>query len=171
MIKYIFFNFVPLGIIIKNWVNITCWIDRQWKNISSRISGWVENIKGFFDGMWDGVIGGLKWALNGIIGLLNDGIYGVNVLISGANSIPGVSIGYIPYIPYLAHGGVTTGPTMAMIGEGAEQEAVLPLSKLQGMLNMAGSNGAQVVVLELRGGNRAFREFLDRKSTRLNSSH
>jgi hypothetical protein len=81
------------------------------------------------------------------------------MLIGGANRIPGVNIPYIPYIPYLAEGGVTTGPTMAMIGEGKEQEAVLPLSRLQGMLNMAGSNGSQRVVLEFRGGSRAFREF------------
>ena len=30
----------------------------------------------------------------------------------------------------LASGGVATGPTLAMIGEGGESEAVLPLSKL-----------------------------------------
>jgi len=159
MAKSIFLNFTPLGIIIKNWGAISGWIYNQWKGISSTVGGWVKHIKGFFSGMWDGVVSGLKWALNGIIGLLNDGIYGVNVLISGANRIPGVNIGFIPYIPYLAEGGVTTGPTMAMIGEGREQEAVLPLSKLQGMLNMAGSGGGQVVVFELRGGSRAFREF------------
>ena len=34
----------------------------------------------------------------------------------------------IPEIPYLAAGGVATGPTTAMIGEGRYQEAVLPLS-------------------------------------------
>lgn len=159
MVKTIFFNFTPLGIIIKNWGAITGWISKQWSGIGNTISTWVGRIKGFFSGMWDGVVNGLKWALNGIIGLLNDGIYGVNVLIGGANRIPGVNIGYIPYIPYLAHGGVTTGPTMAMIGEGAEQEAVLPLSKLQGMLNMAGNNSAQGLVIEFRGGSRAFREF------------
>lgn len=159
-IKFIFFNFIPLGIIIKNWGAITGWVDKQWSSIASTVSGWVSKIGGFFDGMWDGVVDGLKWALNGIIGILNGGIYGVNVVIAGISSIPGVDISQIPYIPYLAHGGVTTGPTMAMIGEGAEQEAVLPLSKLQGMLNMAGNNGSSRVVIEFRGGNRAFREFM-----------
>lgn len=159
LIKDIFLNFTVLGIIIKNWGAITGWISNQWKNISRIIGGWVTNIKGFFSGMWNGVVAGLKWALNGIIGLLNDGIYGVNTLISGANRIPGVNIGYIPYIPYLAAGGVTTGPTMAMIGEGREQEAVLPLSKLQGMLDMAGNGSGAGIVIEFKGGSRAFREF------------
>ena len=35
----------------------------------------------------------------------------------------------------LADGGVVTGPTLAMVGEGQESEAVLPLSKLEGMLS------------------------------------
>lgn len=157
MVKTIFFNFTPLGIIIKNWGAITDWISTQWSNIGRTISGWVGRIKGFFSGMWDGVTDGLKWALNGIISLLNDGIYGVNKLISGANSIPGVDIPYIPYIPYLAEGGVTTGPTLAMIGEGREQEAVLPLSKLQGLLNMQG-DGGRPIVLQINGS--GFREFL-----------
>ncbi|MEV6174875.1 hypothetical protein AB0L99_42555 [Streptomyces sp. NPDC051954] len=157
MVKTIFFNFTPLGIIIKNWGAITGWISTQWSDIGRTISGWVDRIKGFFSGMWDGVVSGLKWALNGIIGLLNDGIYGVNTLISGANRIPGVDIGFIPYIPYLAEGGVTTGPALAMIGEGREQEAVLPLSKLQGLLNMQG-DGGRPIVLQINGG--GFREFL-----------
>jgi hypothetical protein len=32
-------------------------------------------------------------------------------------------------IPGLAEGGITTGPTLAQIGEGKYQEAVLPLNK------------------------------------------
>ena len=168
MAKTIFLNFTPLGIIIKNWGAITGWVSNQWRNIANTVSGWVGKIKGFFSGMWDGVVSGLKWALNGIISLLNDGIYGVNVLISGANRIPGVDIGFIPYIPYLAHGGVTTGPTMAMIGEGREQEAVLPLSRLESMINTGPGAGQAVgqvqsvevrTVLDVQGGANAFTDF------------
>lgn len=42
----------------------------------------------------------------------------------------------------LATGGVTTGPTHALIGEGREQEAVLPLSHLDKMLENNKSGGA-----------------------------
>lgn len=37
-------------------------------------------------------------------------------------------------VPQLASGGIVSEPTLAMIGEGNESEAVLPLSKLQGFL-------------------------------------
>lgn len=47
-------------------------------------------------------------------------------------------------IPALAEGGVVTGPTLALIGEGRESEAVIPLSKLNTM--MEGGGGQNVVV-------------------------
>lgn len=52
----------------------------------------------------------------------------------------------------LAEGGITTGPTRALIGEGREKEAVMPLSKLQAFVNNNG-NGMQngMVVGVLRG--------------------
>lgn len=43
----------------------------------------------------------------------------------------------------LAHGGLVTGPTRALIGEGREDEAVLPLSKLNTMVERAARTGAQ----------------------------
>jgi len=47
-------------------------------------------------------------------------------------------------IPALAEGGIVTGPTLALIGEGRESEAVIPLSKLNTM--MQGGGGQNVVV-------------------------
>lgn len=41
----------------------------------------------------------------------------------------------IPTIPALASGGVVTKPTMALIGEGNESEAVMPLSKLSALMS------------------------------------
>ena len=52
-------------------------------------------------------------------------------------------------IPQLAEGGITNGATLAMIGEGKEQEAVLPLSKLASLMGGFGINGMQ----SARGGN------------------
>ena len=52
----------------------------------------------------------------------------------------------------MAEGGIVTRPTLAMIGEGGEPEAVIPLSKMGGMgtmnitVNMpAGADGNDVV--------------------------
>jgi hypothetical protein len=50
--------------------------------------------------------------------------------------------GYFMKALGMADGGIVTGPTHALIGEGNESEAVLPLSKLKGMLNTTFSAGA-----------------------------
>jgi archaellum component FlaC len=55
-------------------------------------------------------------------------------------------------IPGLAKGGIVTGPTLAMIGEGPDDEAVVPLSRLESMIKpdavpqKAGVGGAGVDV-------------------------
>jgi phage-related minor tail protein len=64
--------------------------------------------------------------------------------IGGIKDIGGTMVKYVlpamGGIPMLADGGVVTGPTLAMIGEGGESEAVIPLSKLDGMMkNGSGS--------------------------------
>lgn len=51
-------------------------------------------------------------------------------------------------IPSMAEGGIATGPTLAYIGEGGESEAVIPLSKLEGMM---GSSGTTTLVIDSRG--------------------
>ena len=58
-------------------------------------------------------------SVNGFIGTINN-------VIGVINKIPGVDIGTIPL---LAQGAIATAPTLAMIGEGGEPEAVVPLSR------------------------------------------
>ncbi|MCM1941767.1 hypothetical protein NC239_26570 [Streptomyces sp. G3] len=177
---------------VVNWFRDKAWpwMKGVWDSIANGARSAVEGVKETFNdvvnwfgrlpgriaaagrGMWDSVQDGLKQALNGAIYVINQGIWFINdKLIGNANRIPGVDIPFIPYIPYLAKGGITTGPTMAMIGEGREQEAVLPLSKLQYLLDTNAATAlatartprvepAQTRLLfELRGGSRAFREF------------
>jgi len=50
--------------------------------------------------------------------------------------------GFMPNIPMLAEGGVVTSPTLAMIGEGGQSEAVIPLDRL----GEFGGGGQNVVV-------------------------
>lgn len=47
-------------------------------------------------------------------------------------------------IPAMAEGGIVTGPTLALIGEGRESEAVIPLSKLNSMMNGGGGGAVEV---------------------------
>jgi len=50
-----------------------------------------------------------------------------------------------------AEGGIVTQPTMAMIGEAGEAEAVIPLSKLSNMVAGGGGRGSQSIYIELDG--------------------
>ena len=50
-------------------------------------------------------------------------------------------------IPGLAEGGIVTGPTLAMIGEGGESEAVIPLSKLSAMMQNSNSGSQRIEVV------------------------
>lgn len=138
------------------------WIRDKWNSAVSFFSGIPGKIAAGAKGMWNFVTDGLKGALNSAIDLVNGAIFFINdKLISNANRIPGVNIPFIPYVPFLAEGGITTGPTMAMIGEGREQEAVLPLSKLQGLIDMTkGSGGQGMTVSFAPTGGDAFMEWL-----------
>ncbi|MFJ3705024.1 MULTISPECIES: phage tail tape measure protein [unclassified Streptomyces] len=98
------------------------------------VSGLPGRISRAASGMWDSITRSFK-------GMVNQLISGWNnlTLTIGGGSIMGVSIPSLtlstPNIPYLADGGITTGPTLAMIGEGREDEAVLPLSRLEQLIN------------------------------------
>ncbi|MFD1515668.1 phage tail protein [Halomarina rubra] len=73
----------------------------------------------------------------------------------GGVNIPSATIGGGRYainesldLPQLAEGGIATRPTLAEIGEGSEPEAVLPLSKLDRMLDSDGSGDTTHVTIE-----------------------
>ncbi len=61
---------------------------------------------------------------------------------SAATTITGGLGGVFEGILGLASGGVVNGPTLAMIGEGSESEAVMPLSKLGSMMQNTFNAGA-----------------------------
>lgn len=120
------------------------------KNLGSGIWSGIQtlgsNIGSFFSGVWDGIVSGFK-------GFINIFINGINTIIGGFNKlsftapdwVPGIggkTIGFnLPTIPLLAKGGIATGPTLAMVGEGREHEAILPLSKLQSLIQRAKGTG------------------------------
>jgi len=91
----------------------------------------------------------IKSAINAVLKFIGDKINSfidnINGIIGLLNKIPGVNIGKIGKlsIPQLANGGIVSSPTLAMIGEGRESEAVIPLSKLEGMMNN-GMGGATI---------------------------
>lgn len=166
----------------RAWSGITAFFQNAWARITSGlrvavafvramfatfplvVGAAVGRIGSFLSGIWDGITNGLAAALNGAIWLINTAIAGINTLIRGANAVPGVSIPTIPSIPMLADGGIVTGPTLAMIGEGANEEAVIPLPKgmRDGLLGAGG--GAAEVIIHLDGDEdlvRLFRRAID----------
>lgn len=111
-----------------------------------------EGAKSIFSGTWtaivgilEGAVGRIKALINGIIGFINKFIQAWNKIelsvpsinIPLVGKVGGFSVGLpkIPEIPMLAKGGIVTSPTLAMIGEGGESEAVIPLSKLDSMFD------------------------------------
>lgn len=122
-----------------------------------------NGIKDIFGGAWEALKGLAKAPLNAVISMVNKAIGGLNGLnVKIPDWVPGMggkSFGLnIPTIPGLAEGGVVTQPTVAMIGEGRESEAVLPLSKLGSMMNSGAGGGmtvnfAPVINVSGSGGN------------------
>lgn len=128
------------------------------QNIIGIFTGLIDFITGVFSGDWgkawqgicnifSNLFGGLvniaKIPINAVIGAIDAVIGAINscgitipewVPLLGGKKF---SIS-LPEIPMLATGGIATAPTMAMIGEGAEPEAVLPLSKLAALLDKQG---------------------------------
>lgn len=105
-----------------------------------------ESIVAAFAGIWDTIKELFKAPINAVISMLNFFISKLNTISIGPlpnwsilGEYAGAQIGFdIPEIAYLAQGGIVTQPTMSMVGEGGEPEAVLPLSKLAGMLGGSG---------------------------------
>ena len=104
------------------------------------IIGVLQGVKDFAVTIFNGIVGAYRSVMNGILGLMESGI---NKAIRGLNAAldavdkgagPLVNFGDIPNvsIPRLAEGGITTGPTIAMIGEKGP-EAIIPLDRLGSM--------------------------------------
>ena len=98
-----------------------------------------ENVKNIFANIFGGLVGLAKLPINGIISVINKAFSAIgSVSVSIPDWVPsmgGQTLSFeMPQIPMLANGGIVTKPTTALIGEGAESEAVLPLSKLESLL-------------------------------------
>jgi phage-related minor tail protein len=114
------------------WRTVKGW----WNRLVGFVTGIPGRISSAVSGMWDGIPRAFKGAINGVIGAWNNLSFTI-----GGGSIMGVDIPSItlstPNIPMLAKGGIATGATLAMVGEGREDEAILPLSRLEQMINTA----------------------------------
>lgn len=124
-------SYSPIGLITENWDAIL--------NFFQEIPG---KVGGFFEGVGDAISAPFRSAFNAVAGFWNDSVGSLSWTVPDWIPIIGGNTISMPNIPMLAKGGVITSPTLAMIGEGAEPEAVLPLSKLEAMLNPGTNKGS-----------------------------
>lgn len=99
-----------------------------------------QNIVDIFGNVFGMIVNLAKVPINAVISAINWVLSKINsISVTIPDWVPGVggtTLGFnIPTIPALAAGGIATAPTLAMIGEGGEPEAVMPLSKLAALLD------------------------------------
>ena len=163
----------PIGIavyaIVKNFDSIKSALISIWEAVKNTFStvgsffaGVFNTVKSIFTSIGSTVGNALgnafKSAINGVlrfaVNMINDFIDGINTAIRIINKIPGVKLGNIGRlpIPQLAEGGIVSSPTLAMIGEGKESEAVIPLSKLNSIVSNKSSDNRPInITLNMDG--------------------
>ncbi len=158
------------GVFATDWTNIfgpvlgevlNVWfanIKNIWDSIKMVFDGIIDFIRGVFTGDWErawtgvkeifgGIFDGLKAVakapLNAIIGMVNMAISGINGVIGGLNKIPGVNIGEIGKIPYLAKGGILSHGS-AVVGEAGPELLTMSAGRavVQPLTNNTTNNSA-----------------------------
>lgn len=129
-----------------------------WDSIKMFFDGIIDFIRGAFTSDWErawtgvkeifgGIFNGLKAVakapLNAIIGMVNMAISGINGVIGGLNKIPGVDIGQIGKIPYLAKGGILSRGS-AVVGEAGPELLTMSAGRavVQPLTNNTTNNSA-----------------------------
>lgn len=132
------------GVFSGNW-------ERAWKGIVNVFAGLFNSVASIVVAVVNVVI----TVINGLISLVYNAVVSfINLVANAINDIAGM-LGFTlnlgidaeaPQIPYIeaprvgmATGGVVTGPTQALIGEGAYDEAVIPLGNSPQMKQFADS--------------------------------
>ena len=138
-------------------VNLARGLVETFGNIFNSIG---EAIKAPFVAAFNAIKGVVNSVLSGIANAINGVVNAINRVIRAANSAAAkVGLPQIPTIPKVnvpqfAEGGVVTGPTLAMVGEGGQPEYIIPASKAGAFAAnwMAGVRGPGAVPRFAEGG-------------------
>ena len=122
------------------WNSLVETLGGIWDSITGAASAAWEGIKGIVSGVIDWIASKLEWVSEKIDAVKNLG----SNIVNGAKNIGSSVVSGIAKFVGLASGGIATGPTLALIGEGGESEAVVPLSKLESMIGGGGDGGVVV---------------------------
>lgn len=109
-------------------------------------------VKGAFGGLLEQLTSGLASGsdVSGIIGQIGAAIPALSKQLEGALAPLRGSMKGFGKAPAMASGGIVTGPTMALVGEGASNEAVLPLNS--DTFGQLGQAIAQYLPAQAQGG-------------------
>lgn len=129
--------------IVEITTGLASWLRAKFNGIVAFFRGIPGRMKNIFFGAFDGLKGAFQSAVNWLIGKWNNLSFTIpsfngdwnGPLPGGDFSVGGWTIG-TPDIPYLAAGGLVKarpGGRLAVLGDGGEDEAVIPLSKLRGV--------------------------------------
>jgi hypothetical protein len=104
-------------------------------------------------GIVNGILNGIGSAISSVVNAINGIIAGANQALA-ALKLPQIPRLPSPSIPRFADGGVVSGPTLAMVGEGGEPEYIVPQSKATGFANnwLAGMRGGKAIPKFAEGG-------------------
>ena len=127
------------------------------KTIFSKV---VDFITSPFKAAFETVRGIVNQILNSIGNAIRSVVNAINGVIRGANQalaaakLPQIPLLPSPNIPSFAEGGVVSGPTLAMVGEGGEPEYIVPQSKATKFANnwLSGVRGAAAIPKFAEGG-------------------
>lgn len=124
-----------------------------WNSIKDGATSIFGGIRDFVSDIFGSLVNIIKTPMNAIIGIINKSIDGINGLnIDIPEWVPGVggqTFGFsLPNIPALANGGYITAPTLAMVGEGQDNEIVAPEQKLREIRD-EGTNSTNLLLQEM----------------------
>jgi TP901 family phage tail tape measure protein len=140
--------------------NVATPIRDAWTALTEFLPKAMENLGKHVQNIWTGVVNTIKNAIRNVLQFIANALNGIgsqiNRLVATFNRLPGPDIAFLPTlsVPQFAEGGVVSGPTLAMVGEGGEPEYIVPQSKASGFAAnwMAGQRGAAAIPAFANGG-------------------
>lgn len=125
--------FMLAGAVVAGVVLGILWIIKHWELIKEKTTEVFNSVRDYLTGIWNSIKDVFQGAIDFIMNKVNAFLDAVNRVKSAASSVSstiggGINRG-LSAIGF-AEGGIVTQPTLAMIGEAGEAEAVIPLSKL-----------------------------------------
>lgn len=147
---------------VKGWaIAAVTFIWNKFKAFIAYILAIPGRVRARLSSMWDGMKNGFRAAINWIIGKWNSISFSVPSFSFMGKNFGGGTVG-VPKIPQLADGGIVqarNGGTLVNVGEGGQDEAVVPLGRgAQGVSRAP----APVVTLVIEGAETEFRRWLNK---------